>query len=291
MIMQGDNSLVEYLQKIVGSTLIGRYEKAFYILYGEKGNNGKTTFIESIADVLGDYSKAADISTFIVKNNKSISSDRARLAGARLVYTSENEEGDKLAVALIKTMTGGATQTVRFLFQNEFTFMPQFKTFLDTNHKPKAPSDDNALWNRIRLLPFNYEIPEDKIIPDFKENVLAKEYSGILNWMIAGALKYNEEGLKMPDKVKSATNEYRNAMDIISDFISEKCNFNKNKYEPKGNIYDAYLKWHKDRKNDGYPIKKITFLKRLLEKYSILESDVQENIRVIKGIQLNKSLF
>ena len=146
----------------------------------------------------------------------------ARLAGARLVCAVETEDGKRFAESLVKALTGGDTITARFLHCEYFEFVPQFKLWLATNHKPTIRGDDHAIWRRIRLIPFGVTIPEAEQDGDLGAK-LAEERAGILKWAIEGCLAWQRDGLQTPEPVRAATADYRADMDRLGQWIEERC--------------------------------------------------------------------
>ncbi|MDR1252239.1 MAG: hypothetical protein LBK62_08730, partial [Treponema sp.] len=148
--------------------------------------------------------------------------DIARLRGARFVTTSETEQGKRLSEHLIKQVTGNDALTARFLYGEYFNFVPTFKIFMASNHKPVIRGTDHGIWRRIKLIPFTTRITEDKR-DRYLEQKLLSEKSGILNWLIEGALRWKREGLNVPAVITNATDEYRGEMDVIGNFLKERC--------------------------------------------------------------------
>jgi putative DNA primase/helicase len=153
MIMLGRVSLIGFLKRAMGSSLTGiTSDKAMFILYGPGGDNGKSSMIEVMEMVLGDYARRTPISTFLQQRPGNIPNDIARLRGARFVWAAENDRDVRLAESLIKEMTGGDRMVARFMRGEFFEFVPAFKLWLATNHKP-AVRGDAALWRRLKLVP------------------------------------------------------------------------------------------------------------------------------------------
>jgi putative DNA primase/helicase len=162
MIMLGRVSLIEFLKRAMGSSLTGiTSDKAMFILYGPGGDNGKSTLIEVMEMVLGNYARRTPIATFLKQRPGNIPNDIARLRGARFVWAAESDRDVGLAESLIKEMTGGDRMVARFMRGEFFEFVPQFKLWLATNHKP-AVRGDAALWRRLKLVPFDYTIPKER---------------------------------------------------------------------------------------------------------------------------------
>ena len=192
-----------------------------FILYGT-GANGKSTFLNVIQRILGDYAISTYAETFMKRNNDTATNDIARLRGARFVTTPETEQGKRLSEHLIKQATGNDSMTARFLYGEYFNFVPTFKIFMASNHKPVIRGTDHGIWRRIKLIPFTTTIPEEKM-DRYLEQKLAEEKPGILNWLIEGVLKWQREGLRTPAVIINATDEYRGEMDVIGNFIRERC--------------------------------------------------------------------
>lgn len=263
-IMDGNRDLMTFLQKAVGYSLTGdTREQVLFILYGS-GENGKSTFMETIAALLGDgYSLQMPMSTLMIRRNENIPNDLARLKGARFVSSVEAEEGQRLAESLVKQMTGGDRLVARFLRAEFFEFKPEFKLWLATNHKPQIRGTDHAIWRRIRLIPFEVKIPKEKQDKSLSKKLLA-ELPGVLAWALEGMALWIAEGLDPPAEVEKATADYRAEMDILSDFIDSCCIVNKIAKISAKNIYKAYLKWCEE--NGEKPLSQRTFGMRLTER-------------------------
>jgi putative DNA primase/helicase len=212
-----------------------------FILFGS-GANGKSTFLNTLMYLLGDYATATTTETFMARKGEQIGNDLARLRGTRLVTTTETEFGKKLAEALIKQITGNDRITARFLYGEFFNFLPTFKVFMATNHKPTIKGTDHGIWRRIKLIPFTNRIPEEKQDKHLEEK-LKKEASGILNWLLEGVCRWRREGLKTPKIVLTATDEYRCDMDIIGNFVKECCIQKPGITTKAKELYAAYQKW------------------------------------------------
>jgi P4 family phage/plasmid primase-like protien len=239
-IMGGNQELISFLQRTVGYALTGdTREQCFFILHGD-GANGKSTFIKTIGTLLGDYAQAASFETFLSKKQGSVANnDIARMQGKRFISAVEAEESRRLAENVIKQVTGGDVVAARFLYAEYFEFIPQFKIFLATNHKPKINCNDPAIWRRVKLIPFAVRIPEEEQIQDLDKQ-LEDELSGILNWGLSGSLDWQENGLQTPDEVENATKEYRNEMDSVNEFLDECCTVLPNIKVNPTDLYESY---------------------------------------------------
>jgi len=241
-IMNYKVDIIKFLQTAAGWSLSGDIsEQSMFILYGT-GANGKTTFLNTIMYLLGDYSTATPTETFMKKNGDSYSNDVARLRGTRFVTSTEVEQGRKMSEPLIKKITGNDQMTARFLYGEYFNFNPTFKIFMATNYKPVIKGTDHGIWRRIKLIPFTTRITEDKQ-DKFLEMKLREEASGILNWLLEGIETWNKEKLKTPKAVLFATDEYREEMDVFGNFIQERCIQKKDVSINIKKLYKAYSEW------------------------------------------------
>jgi putative DNA primase/helicase len=241
-IMNYNNELIQYLQTVSGWAITGdTSEQTMFILYGS-GANGKSTFLNTLMYLLGDYAIATPTETFMSKKGEQIGNDLARLRGTRFVTTTETEQGKKIAEPLIKQITGNDKITARFLYGEYFNFKPTFKVFMATNHKPSIRGADHGIWRRIKLIPFTNRIPEEKQDKHLEEK-LKKEASGILNWILEGVSRWQKEGLKAPPVVLTATDEYRSEMDIIGNFVKDCCVQKPGIIIKVRELYKAYEKW------------------------------------------------
>jgi putative DNA primase/helicase len=221
-IMDYNTELIHFIQNAAGWAITGdTSEQTMFILFGT-GANGKSTFLNTIMNILGDYAIATPTETFMKKIGDQITNDIARLRGTRFVTTTEAEHGKRLSEPLIKQITGNDRMTARFLYGEFFNFVPTFKIWMATNYKPVIKGTDHGIWRRIKLIPFITRIEEERQDKHLEQKLM-EEASGILNWLIEGAMRWCKEGLKTPNVIISATAEYRAEMDIIGNFLKECC--------------------------------------------------------------------
>lgn len=219
-IMIGNMAMVLYLQRLLGLCLSGDASNAcFFILYG-KGRNGKSTLIGTIQELLGErYSQEVPAELLLSHrtNPQGPSEGYARLVGIRMATANESDEGQRLAVSKVKQLTGGDKVTARFLHKPSFEFKPEFKLLLRTNHPPEIPSNDNAIWARVRPIPFlaDYKEHPDRELPE----KLKSELPGILAWAVRGFHDYLQVGLDEPAFIKDEINRYRSKMDEFCEFL------------------------------------------------------------------------
>jgi len=221
-IMDYNTDLIRFIQTAAGWAITGdTSEQSMFILFGT-GANGKSTFLNTIMNLLGDYAIATPTETFMRKTGEQISNDLARLRGTRFVTTTEAEYGRKLSEPLIKQITGNDKMTARFLYGEFFNFTPTFKIFMATNHKPVIKGTDHGIWRRIKLIPFTTRIEEEQQDKHLEQKLM-QERPGILNWLVEGAKRWCAEGLRTPTIIIRATDEYRSEMDVIGNFLKERC--------------------------------------------------------------------
>ena len=262
-IMDNNQDLIKFLQRAVGYSLTGNVSEQCLFLFWGAGANGKSTFLRTIGNLLGDYSQHTATETLLVKKKGAIPNDIARMKGARFVTASEAEAEHKLAENLIKQMTGDDIISARFLHQEFFEFEPEYKIFLGTNNKPIIKGNDYAIWRRIKLVPFEISIPPEERDRDLF-NKLKNELSGILNWAIEGCLEWQQFGLGTPAEVTAATEEYRNEMDLLNDFLTECCTESPDEKVPSKDLYQAYSNWCEQ--NGEFQLKQNWFGRKLKEK-------------------------
>ncbi len=262
-IFKGNQDLINFIQKAVGYSLSGDTgEDCFFILYGT-GMNGKSTFLNTIQTILGDYAIQARAETFLSKDRDYIPNDIARMNKKRLVIATEFPEGKRVNENLIKSLTGRDTISARFLRQEFFDFSPTFKLWIGTNHKPVVYENTIAFWRRVKLIPFEVQIPEESRIPHY-EDILLQERSGILNWALEGWRRWRTEGLGTTDKITEAVKAYREDMDILEEFIQERCLEGAEYSVVFKDLYKAYTDWATENKEQ--PISKQAFSRRLEER-------------------------
>ena len=241
-IMEGKPQVANFLRRLIGYSLTGlTIEQILVILWGQ-GSNGKTTLLEVIEEVMGDYAQHTPASTFMVQRGDQIRNDIARLQGARLVVATESETAKRLSESLVKSLTGGDSVTARFLHKEYFQFRPQFTPFLMTNHKPLIFGVDHAIWRRVKLIPFTVTIPDEEQDKELPEK-LRKELPAILSWAVMGCLEWRQVGLKEPKEVTVATEAYRSEMDVLGEFLEECCVTSNTAETLARDIYQAYGNW------------------------------------------------
>lgn len=196
--------------------------------------------------VLGENSASLDQSKLMAKRfEDEIPSHFARLVGKRMCTAVEVRKEDRFDEGLIKCLTGGDRIQTRFMRKDAFDFTPRFKLYLTGNHKPSIYGQDQGIWRRFRLVPFDKEIADHEVDKSLREDLL-KEAPGILNWMANGARLWYEEGLGACPVIDEATREYREEQDILGRLIEEKCEIGDGLEVRSSEVYLAYKEWAKE---------------------------------------------
>ena len=247
-IMQGDEEKALFLQKALGYSLTGDTTlECFFILYGATTRNGKGTTMETFKRLTGDYGAAASPETIAQKKNRDSNAPSeavARLAGKRFVNLSEPDQNMVLSSATVKTMTGNDTINARFLHENSFEFVPQFKLFINTNYLPRVTDPTVFSSGRVKVIPFERHFEPDEQDKSLKQTLMQPDsLSGILNWCIEGLNRVREEGLDPPASVEAATSEYRKSNDKMALFFADRMDADPQGEVVMGILYTAYSSW------------------------------------------------
>jgi putative DNA primase/helicase len=261
----GDKELIAFLQKCAGYSLTGSTaEEKLFFVHGP-GASGKTSFVEALKSCLGTYAKTADFESFIARREAGgIRNDIAELAGRRFVVGCEVDDGRQLAVGLVKLLTGGDAIRARFLFREAFEFVAGFKLWLVSNHAPKIKHDDPAIWRRVIRLPFEHVVPEHKRDPELKAKLRDPRECGpaVLAWAVTGCLRWMREGLEMPRIVRQATEDLRQSMDPLRDFIADECVLHPAASAPASALRRSYEEWC-ERNGERFPLGQRAFSESL----------------------------
>jgi len=247
----GRPSLIGYASRFVGCFLTGiTAEQCWWLFYGPTAS-GKSTFVSILHGLLGPYALALPENFFLVTKNTTDFAT-ANLAGVRFASCVETNEGRRLDVAKLKALTGEDMISAALKYQNYFQFRPQCKLVLATNHAPHVPAADSALWRRLKVVPFDVMVPEEKRIPELAKKLLKKEGPGILRWAVLGCQSWLANRLDEPAEVKAAVNEYRDAEDIVRNFLEECCLREASAQVVRKELFAEYLRW--GRENGMHPM-------------------------------------
>ena len=253
--------LISFLRRAVGYSLTGSTrEQCLFVAFGS-GANGKSTLLSILGELLDDYALHTPVQTLMQKKfDGGVSNDLARLRGARFVTATEGEANQRLAESLIKQLTGGDKITARFLNKEFFEFDPIAKIWLATNHKPGLSGDDDAIWRRIYLIPFDVTIPKEEQDHELARK-LQGELPGILAWAVRGCLEWQAKGLDAPAIVRAATEDYRREMDFVRQFAEDAVVEKKGSRVEKKVMHTAFATWIAE--NGGEPLTKAELTRRL----------------------------
>lgn len=243
-IFENNQAIIRYLQEAIGYSLTGSIkEQVVFILVG-KGANGKSTLLNIIQRLMGDYATTTPMQTLMEQGKfGNQTNDLAALVGKRLVIASEGERDQRLAENKIKLMTGGDTIKARFMYGDYFEFQPNMKLWLATNNLPNISGSDDAIWRRLRIIDFPISIPAHEQDPDLLKN-LEKELSGILNWALEGCLRWMKHGLQTPDKVIRSTSGLREENDVVGQWMTSCCiTSNPTSSTSVKELYASYKTW------------------------------------------------
>lgn len=240
---RGDADLVRFLQQWCGYCLTGvTREHALAFVHGS-GGNGKSVFLNVITGIMADYATTATMDAFTASKSDKHTTDLAMLRGARLVTASETEEGRAWAEARIKQATGGDRITARFMRQDNFTFTPQFKLMIVGNHKPVLHNVDDAARRRFNIIPFIHK----PVTPDRDlEAKLMAEAPAILQWMVAGCLDWQQNGLVRPASVKAATEAYFSDQDLMGQWLDDCCEVDparRDLWDRSADLFDSWTEY------------------------------------------------
>jgi len=240
--MGGDADLVGFLQRAVGYSLTGTVgEQVLFFCHGD-GENGKSTFLNVITELLGDYAVLAESDLLLASEHSTHSTGLTDLAGRRFVVTQELDEGRKLAEAVVKRLTGDPTFKARRMRQDFFEFRSTHKLWMAANHRPTVRGTDHAIWRRIRLIPFTARIAPGQRDEHLPERLRA-ELPGILQWALRGCYWWQRNGLQPPAAVLEATNTYRAEQDHVGRFLADCCRTDDRSAVTARDLRTAYEAW------------------------------------------------
>jgi P4 family phage/plasmid primase-like protien len=241
--VQPDPEMRAFLQRAVGYSLTGSTAEQKLLLALGTGSNGKSTFIELVIDLLGNYATFLPAEALAARSAERIPNDVARLNGSRFVSVMEFASTVALNERLIKQLTGGDTVTARYLHQEFFDFRPQCTIWVSTNHAPVIRGTDDGIWRRFLLVPFAVKIPPEEIDPELRARIRAEELPGLLQWAVRGALEWRRVGLAPPQAVLTATASYRAESDVLGAFLEDRCVAGAALSVTKEELYRTYVAW------------------------------------------------
>lgn len=293
-VTQSDKDKADYLQRALGYSILGTgKEECMFILHGKTTRNGKSTMLDAVQHLLGDYSTVAPVELICkaerTKNAEAPSSVLAKLKGRRFVTMSESDTAGKLDEATIKQYTGGEDITARELYQSAITFKPQFTMWLSCNDLPAVKDKSLFASDRVRVIEFNRhftDAEQDKGLKDYFETPEAMK--GIFTWLVAGYFKYRRFGLVMSDSMKAVIRQYEKDNDLVLQFLEEKCEKDDEASTRAKALYDTYKIWCKSNGYYACSMKKFNAeLTAHPEWYA--EKGVSNGVAIYRGIGLRAS--
>lgn len=246
-----DPELIAFVRRAIGYSLTGHVgERCIFVCHGQ-GANGKSTLMRVLAGLAGEYAMGAS-PELLVNRKQGINNDVARLKGARCVIMSEPDEGCELAEGLVKELTGGDLITARFLYGEYFDFRPEAKFWMTTNHRPVIRGSDDAVWDRVRLIPFDNVVAKERRDPLLISRLMG-ELPDILAWAIEGATEWYAEGLGATARVAEATTGYRHEMDQVATFLEDCTQSSQYGRIEATLLYQHYRDWSKRMGEESMP--------------------------------------
>ena len=248
-----DDDLISFVQAELGSALVGKVYTENLIIANGNGANGKSTLFNIVQYLLGEYATAIDPDLLMSSKSSEQQVGMAMLQGRRFAVAQESEEGQRLRSSMLKRLVSTDTMVAKKLYKDPHEFVPSHMLVLSTNHLPKVSSTDIGTWRRIVVLPFEATIPPNEIITDYHSILMEREGAGILQWLIAGAVRFCEMGCDILDKpgaVMRASAEYRSAEDWVANFMGECCTSGETDddsvFVKHNDLYRVYQHWAKN---------------------------------------------
>lgn len=280
-----DEDRILYLQELLGAALFG--DSRFHVLpvFVGTGANGKSTLLDVVAKILGDYSATMPENFLLETGAAAHPTEIARLRGVRFAVASETRPDGRFNEARVKMLTGGDMLSARFMNQNFFDFKPTHTLFLAVNHLPEVKSGGDGFWRRLRKIDFRKTVPPEKRKENLADLMVEQEGAGILKWMVEGAVRITEQGMTEPESVKLSTQEYRHEEDHLAKFIDEKIIVSDKSSVTKTSVFNAYRDWCGE--NGEKPVPQNNFNRELKSRLGVTET-TSVGFKMFVGIELVK---
>lgn len=250
-VMQGDKVKMDYLKRALGYSILGGAdEECMFICYGKTTRNGKSTMLNAIQHLLGDYASVSPVSIICKsdrsKNAEAPSPTLAGLKGKRFVTMAESNQYGRLDEETIKQLTGGEEISARALYENSITYLPQFTMWLSCNDLPSVQDKSIFASDRLRVIEFNKHFSAAERDTTLKSFFREEEsMRGIFTWLVEGYNDYVKKGLEMPKEIKQVVNKYEKDNDYVLQFLEEKCERDEESFITKRDLYANYKLWCK----------------------------------------------
>ncbi len=277
LFFQGDAELIEYVQRVVGLAAIGKvYVEALIIAYGD-GQNGKSTFWNTIARVLGSYSGHLSADVLTISNRRNVKPELAEAKGKRLLIAAEMEEGMRLSTSNVKQLASTDEVYAEKKFKAPFAYQPTHTLVLYTNHLPRVGAMDAGIWRRLIVIPFEAKIEGSSDIKNYAEHLYQHAAGAILQWIVDGARRIiaDDYVLKPPSKVAAAIEAYRESNNWLGHFLDEECNLGDGLTEKSGDLYAAYR---------AFATARSEYVRSTTDFYTALETQGFERRRTKAGV-------
>jgi P4 family phage/plasmid primase-like protien len=274
---------INYLQELLGASLFGDARYHVLPVLAGSGANGKSTLLDVVAGILGDYSASMPENFLLDTSSNTHPTEIARLRGIRFAMASETRPDGKFNESRVKMLTGGDMLSARFMNKNFFDFRPTHTLFLAVNHLPAVKSGGDGFWRRLRKMDFKVTIPKERQKENFAQLMIETEGAGILDWMVKGAVRVTVQNFNEPDSVRLSTLEYRHEEDHIAKFLDERVVAASNGSATKTAVFNAYRDWCDD--NGERPITQNALNREVRSRMNVPEVELM-GIRMFSGIEL-----
>lgn len=294
-VFKGDREMADFFMVCIGYALTGNPTQDMLFIPFGSGSNGKSTILGVIRRVFGDYAKSAEASTFVADGKSGgaggAREDLVRLRGSRFVYVNEPDEGGELREGMVKSMTGGDSITARALYSRDSVeITPSWVVFMPTNHKPIIKGNDNGIWRRLTLIPFERNFENDPTVakdPKREEKLLA-EMPGVLNRCLQAAMRYQREGLNLTSAVRAARDDYRSQMDLLAEWLDECCELDSTYSEDMAKLWSSWDAFAKRNGLHQYVRSSVALGKRLDHRFAAFKGT--GGVRKRQGLRI-KDVF
>lgn len=279
----GDGDLMMYLQRLAGYCLTGLTNEQVLVFIWGTGGNGKSVFLNTLSEILGDYATVAAINVFNATESDKHTTDIADMMGARLVTSSETQFGRRWDEQKLKSLSGGESIKARFMRQDNFVFRPNFKLVFSGNHEPRISVLDEAMRRRIHIVPFTRKPPVRDL--QFQDKLRA-EYPVILQWMVNGCIAWQQQGLQPPESVLKQTSAFFEGEDTLTQWIADRCDVGSDKSERLVRLYESWKEWCGEN-GEKYTGRAQDLLKRLRTHAITFTKDTVDRGTIAHGIAIN----
>lgn len=280
-----DDDRIQYIQELLGASLFGDSRYHVLPVFVGTGANGKSTLLEVVREILGDYSATMPEDFLIDTKGAAHPTDIARLRGVRLAVASETRPDGKFNESRVKMLTGGDMLSARFMGQNFFDFKPTHTLFMAVNHLPEVKSGGDGFWRRLRKIDFRKTVPVERRKENFSKLLVESEGAGILQWIVEGAVRITNQGMSEPESIKISTQSYRHEEDHIAKFIDEKTIQADRASVTRLSLYNAYREWCDE--NGEKPVTQNMLSREIKSRTGVTESEAAGS-KIFLGIDLMK---